>query len=273
MPIECRAILLGCGSSGGVPRVTGDWGAANPLDPRNHRRRCGLIVQQKPLHAPWASDQVTTLLVDTPPDMREGLLHNRITHIDATIWTHGHADQMHGIDDVRAIYHRRGSAIPAFANDETWNDALARHRYLFEGAGGYPPVYARRSALNPYQNVAIKGEGGDMAVLPVPVRHGRITNLALRFGDCVYLNDVHEISDQAAEALSGADWLIVDALRYTTHPSHAHLALALEWSERLRARHTMLTNLHIDMDYERLSAELPDHVVVATDNATVSWMQ
>jgi phosphoribosyl 1,2-cyclic phosphate phosphodiesterase len=257
-----RVTILGCGSSGGVPRADGDWGACNPNDPRNRRTRCGLLVQQ------WrqADGPATNVLIDTSPDLREQMLKARVNRIDGLLFSHDHADQTHGIDDVRAIVYAQRKRIPTFLDAKTDAALRPRFRYIFEGAPGYPAL------LEPHVSIAhgavthIDGPGGAIEFLALEQDHG-LGNVSygFRFGDVAYCNDVVEMPDATLSALRGLDLFIVDALRFTPHPTHAHVDKALEWVAQLKPRHAVLTNLHVDLDYEQLAARLPSAVEPAFD--------
>jgi phosphoribosyl 1,2-cyclic phosphate phosphodiesterase len=267
-----RVTILGCGSSGGVPRVDGDWGACDPSEPRNRRTRCGLLVEQ------WSGEaehgEATTVLIDTSPDLRQQLLAARVKRIDAILYSHDHADQAHGIDDVRAIAYRMRQRIPAYMDASTQRTLETRFRYIFHGEGGYPPILAPRVELVPGAPVTVDGPGGGIAFTPLDQDHGHIRSLGFRFGDVAYSNDTAGLPPETFSALEGVDLWIVDALRHTPHPSHAHLDRTLGWINALRPRRAILTNMHVDMDYQGLRSTLPAGVEPAHDGLTVeySWL-
>lgn len=258
-----RVTILGCGSSGGVPRIDGDWGACDPDEPRNRRTRCSLLIEQ------WAAGEgvgeATTVLIDTSPDLRAQLLAARIRRLDAILYSHDHADQAHGIDDVRALAYRMRRRIPAYLDAPTASSLQRRFGYIFHGEGGYPPILEPRPVLLPGAPVAIDGPGGAITIEPLDQDHGHIRSLGFRFGDVAYNNDVVDLPSSTLEALGGLDLWIVDALRKTPHPSHAHLERTLGWAAAIRPVRTVLTNMHIDMDYASLRAELPAEVEPSYD--------
>ncbi|MBL8550440.1 MAG: MBL fold metallo-hydrolase [Hyphomonadaceae bacterium] len=263
-----RITILGCGSSGGVPRINGDWGACDPNEPRNMRSRCGLLVQG------WKGEgrdeaAATNVLIDTSPDLRMQVLRAGIKHVDAVIFTHDHADQVHGIDDLRAFALAMQRKAPVHMDAPTRATLMARFGYCFQPTRFYPPILEDASEIVPFRPLTITGEGGDIAFLPLPQDHGGRPSLGFRMGPVGYCNDLVALPEESFAALEGVDTFIVDALRYTPHPTHAHLALALEWIARLRPRRSILTNLHIDLDYRRLSEELPPGVEPAFDGMTV----
>ena len=252
-----RFTLLGTGSSGGVPRVGGDWGACDPGEPKNRRLRCSALVEVWKLDAP---EDVTTVLIDTSPDMREQLLAAQVKHLDAVVFTHDHADQTHGIDDVRALAIRHRAQVKAYMDQPTSRTLIPKFNYVFHGENGYPPIYDVQPFLTPYAPFSLSGPGGRFEMLPLDQEHGYIRSLGFRIGNMAYCNDLNAFPDDTLQALDGLDELIVDALRYTPHPSHAHLGQTLEWIKMLRPRQSVLTNLHIDLDYKTLIKELPDRV-------------
>jgi phosphoribosyl 1,2-cyclic phosphate phosphodiesterase len=263
---KLRLTLLGTGSSGGVPRVGGDWGACDPAEPRNRRTRCSALVEQ------WTTgSHATTVLIDTSPDLREQLLATGTTHLDAVVYTHDHADQAHGIDDVRALAIRQRKQIPVYFDAATQASLATRFSYIFRGAGGYPPILDIQPVVTPYERFQVPGPGGPVEFLPVDMEHGRIRCLGFRMGDVAYCNDVNGLPQRTMDTLAGLDTLIVDALRYTPHPSHAHLELTLAWIAALKPRRAILTNLHVDLDYRTLQNELPEGVEPAYDGMQIEF--
>lgn len=262
--------LLGSGSSTGVPRIggpdgAGDWGACDPSNPKNRRRRCSILVRRKSAHGE------TTVLVDTSPDIREQLLDARCGRIDGVLITHNHADQTHGLDDVRAVAYAARARIPLYGDRKTLDGLLTRFGYIFETppGSGYPPIMTAHE-IAPGRALEIKGPGGVIPVLPFWQEHGNFGALGFRFGPLAYSSDVNALPEESFAALEGISCWIVDALRYTPHPTHSHVAMTLEWIERLKVKHAVLTNLHIDLDYEKLRHELPSGVEPAFDGLRLS---
>ncbi len=260
-----RAILeftvLGCGSSGGVPRADGAWGACDPANPKNHRSRCSMLVRRR-----GAGPEVeTTAIVDTSPDLRLQTANAGARRLDAVLLTHDHADQVHGLDDVRAFYLRQGTQIPCHMDAATDATLQRRFGYIFEGEAGYPAICERRAIPAHHADWRVEGPSGAIPVRTFDQDHGAVRSVGYRFGGVAYSSDVVDLDGAAFEALADLDVWIVDALRYRPHPTHAHLERALEWIARARPRRAILTNLHIDMDYEQLKAELPDGVEPAYD--------
>ncbi|MBL6936464.1 MAG: MBL fold metallo-hydrolase [Alphaproteobacteria bacterium] len=263
--------ILGCGSSGGVPRIGGPdgagyWGACDPTNPKNRRRRCSIVLRQR------SAAGETTLLVDTSPDMKDQLVDARVSRVDAVLLTHDHADQLHGLDDLRQVAMNMRRRVDVHIDAQTMPGVMQRFGYCFVQPEGsdYPPILNAHLIDEPFKQFALGGAGGDIPVLAFGQRHGRIRSLGYRFGRVAYSPDVDGLDDAAFVALEGVDTWIVDALRYTPHPSHSHLARTLEWIARARPRRAILTNMHVDLDYEKLKSELPPGVEPAYDGMTLS---
>jgi phosphoribosyl 1,2-cyclic phosphate phosphodiesterase len=262
---ELRVTILGCGSSGGVPRIGGRWGACDPTNPRNRRRRCSILVER--LDAGGA----TQVLVDAGPDMRAQLLDAGVATLDAVLFTHEHADHVHGIDDLRQVVFNRRSRLPVWAPDFAAAVLRARFDYVFEQPAGslYPPILDLHEIEGP---VTVTGAGGALTATPFRVPHGPDTvALGFRFGPVAYLPDVSDMSEEAWAAVAGLECWIVDALRYEPHLTHAHLDKTLAWIERAAPRRAVITNMHIDLDFDRVADETPDHVVPAHDGMVLSF--
>ena len=242
-----RVIVLGCGTSSGVPRIGNDWGACDPANPRNRRTRASILVQT----------ETTTILVDTGPDMRTQLLRSGIGSIDAVIWTHEHADHTHGIDDLRQLYHVKGAPVPGYGRADTLALLQQRFAYVFTGRYGYPST----ATANPLEDVTMIG---DIVVRTVDMPHGAITSAGLRFEAegfaAGYATDFSAITPEMETLFAGLDLWVVDALRRKPHPTHPHLAMSLDAIERLKPKRTALTHMDWSMDYAALRAELPSGV-------------
>lgn len=253
-----EVVILGSGSSGGVPRANGDWGACDPANPRNRRTRCSLAVRRQ------GPDGVTTAIVDTSPDLRQQVLAAGITHIDGVMLTHDHADQTHGIDDLRTFAYMGRKRVPVWLDAETNATLDQRFRYVFRGEHGYPAI-CDAHVIAAGDSLSVAGAGGSIAVQTFAQRHGPIASLGYRFGAIAYSSDVSGLTGDVLESLQGVDLWIVDALRWTRHPTHANVDQALAWIAEAGVKRAVLTNLHIDLDYERLGRMLPGNVVVAFD--------
>lgn len=261
--------ILGCGSSGGVPRPALGWGVCDPANPKNRRRRTSLLVERRPgsnASLPAGQGGITRVLVDTSPDLREQLLDAEVDRLDGVLYTHEHADHTHGIDDLRALFIKQRQMIDVYLDEQSSNMMRTRFAYCFESPPGsdYPPI-VREHRLAAGQPVTIGGPGGPVTALPILQEHGDIASLGFRFGGVAYSADISGLPPQSAAALEGLEVWIVDALRERPHPSHFCLADALGWIDRLRPRRAILTNLHSDLDYEALRRKLPPHVEPAYD--------
>ncbi len=261
---QLRFTILGCGSSGGVPRLGANWGDCDPAEPRNRRRRCSMLVERR------NGDGQTVVLIDTAPDMREQLLDAGVGHLDAVLWTHAHADHTNGIDDLRQIVFNTRRRLAVWADAETQDALRERFGYVFHQPEGspYPPILDMHTIAG---DVTIDGHGGPITFRPLRARHGHIDALGFRIGPLAYLPDAVEIPEESWPVLEGLDTWVVDALRRKPHPTHAHLALTLDWIARARPRRAVLTNMHNDLDYRALAAELPDHVIPAHDGMTLTF--
>jgi phosphoribosyl 1,2-cyclic phosphate phosphodiesterase len=258
--------ILGCGSSGGVPRADGDLGACDPSDPKNARTRCSLLVRRR---AEAGQGEETTILVDASPDLRLQTAGAQVKRLDALLLSHDHADQTHGIDDVRAFFIRQRARIPCLMDGVTHASMMRRFGYIFEGEGGYPAICEARPIPAHGPDWLIEGPSGPIPVATFDQDHGGVRSLGFRFGAVAYSSDVVGLDEAAFAALEGVEVWIVDALRWRPHPTHAHVELALEWIARVRPRRAILTNLHIDLDYRSLAAQLPAGVEPAYDGLVV----
>ncbi|MAZ03225.1 MAG: hypothetical protein CMN56_08810 [Sneathiella sp.] len=246
--------ILGCGTSGGVPRIGNDWGACDPDEPKNRRRRCSILVKEKG----------TTVLIDTSPDIREQLLDADIGRLDGVVWTHEHADQCHGIDELRVLAIRNRERVNVWGDKKTLDILMRRFDYCFRQLDGnpYPAILAEHLISGPFTI-------GDINFLPFDQDHGSITSLGFRMGPIGYSNDLVNLDDRGFEILDGVDTWIVDAMRYTPHPTHVNLETALKWIDRLKPRRAILTNMHVDLDYQTLRRELPEGVEPGYDGMVI----
>lgn len=260
--------ILGCGSSGGVPRIgegAANWGICDPANPRNRRTRCSILVTRK------GTEGETRVLVDTSPDMREQLLAAKAGRLDGVLITHDHADQLHGLDDLRVVTMNMKRKLDLWSDRRGLEGVLARFNYCFETPPGsdYSPILNAREIAEPFAPFEISGVGGAIPVLAFGQNHGRIRSLGFRFGPVAYSPDVDGLDEAAFVALAGVECWIVDALRITPHPSHAHLARTLEWIARVKPKRAILTNMHVDMDYDTLIRDLPPGVEPGYDGMTL----
>lgn len=273
---KLRVTVLGSGSSGGVPRFggadgAGEWGACDPNEPKNRRTRCSILVERAHPEHGFRHDSVTSVLVDTSPDMRAQLLAARCSRLDAVLFTHDHADQCHGIDDLRVFALQIRKRIPVYIDEATSGHLLKRFDYCFEQKPGsyYPPILEKISMPPCRERFQIDGPAGVIPALAFLQYHGGVNSLGFRFGGVAYSSDVVDLPEESFEALAGIDTWIVDALQYKPHATHAHLDLTLEWIKRVKPKRAILTNLHVHMDYQTLLRELPPGVEPAYDGMQI----
>ena len=259
-----RFTVLGCGSSPGVPRINGDWGNCDPKNPKNRRLRTAAMVERIS-----ALGGITRVIIDTGPDFREQMLAASVKRIDAVVYTHAHADHIHGIDDLRGFWLEHRRLIDVHADAATLARLEEAFGYCFATppGGSYPPI-VRANEIDPSRPIVVEGEGGALALEPLRQIHGDILSLGFRIGPVAYCPDVSAFPDTTAEQLTGLELLVIDALQYRPHPSHFSLAEALDWIGRLEPRQAILTHMHTPLDYETVSAETPDNVQPAFDGMT-----
>lgn len=252
--------ILGCGTSGGVPRIGNHWGACDPSNPKNRRRRCSVLVQRR------GPEGTTNVLVDTPPDLREQLLDADVGLVAGVLYTHDHADHTHGIDDLRQIAYNARSRVDVYYDTETGRQLKQRFGYCFHADPGsdYPPILDGRE-VEPGTPVELAGPGGIVKAIPFRQQHGPAETLGYRFGDIAYSPDVSGFPEATLDLLEDLDVWIIDALRYSTHPSHFSVEEALSWIERVKPKRAVLTHMHVDLDYETLRKSLPETVEPAYD--------
>ncbi len=261
-----RATILGCGSSGGVPRIGANWGACDPSNPKNRRWRCSMLVER------IGRPRYTTVLIDTSPDVREQLLSVRCAALDGVLYTHDHADHTHGIDDLRMVAYAMKKRIDVWADEPTRQSLMGRFGYCFEKPPGsaYPPILDAHPIDAPTP-IRVEGPSGAIEALPIPQLHGDIGTLGFRIGGLAYSPDLSGIPDDSVPLLQGLDVWIVDALRFTAHPSHFSVKQALQWIDRLKPKRAILTHMTTDLDYEALRRELPPGVEPAYDGMVIEF--
>ena len=257
---ELRFTILGCGSSGGMPRLGGHWGNCDPNNVKNFRKRCSLLIQR------FENNNVTNVLIDTTPDMRQQLLDAKIGKLDAVIYTHEHADHLHGLDDLRMIVINMQKRLPVFASKQTKNSILERFGYAFKTPKGspYPPILDMNDLP---ETLEIQGAGGPIKFTSFDVDHGNILVSAIKVNDVLYTPDISTVRNDTE--LRDLDYWILDSLRYKPHPSHVNLEQALGLIDRYKPKKAILTNLHVDLDYLTLLNETPDNVVPAHDGLQI----
>jgi phosphoribosyl 1,2-cyclic phosphate phosphodiesterase len=264
--MRLEVTILGSGSSGGVPRADGNWGVCDPADPRNRRSRCSMMIRRPSGDGP---ERWTTAVVDASPEFRQQTAEAGAKRLDALLMTHDHADQAHGIDDIRAFAQRQRARIPCHVDAATEATLLRRFGYIFHGEKGYPAI-ADLVAIPPHGAPwRVDGPSGAIPITTFDQDHGGVRSVGYRFGPIAYSSDVVELDDAAFRAMAGVELWIVDALRYIPHPTHAHVERTLGWIERLAPARAILTNLHIDLDYTELSSRLPAGIEPAFDGMRI----
>jgi phosphoribosyl 1,2-cyclic phosphate phosphodiesterase len=262
--MRTRFTILGCGSSGGVPRIGNIWGSCDPANPRNRRRRCALLVER------FGRGGVTRVLIDTPPDLREQLLAARILTVDAVLYTHDHADHTHGIDDLRGVFFNAKRRIDTYVDARTRASLMQRFDYCFvQPPGSAYPAILTPIEIRPPEPLRINGPGGPIEAVPILQEHGDITSLGFRFGALAYSPDISGVPDASLPLLAGLEVWIVDALRPAPHPSHFSVGQALDWIARLGVKRAILTHMTFELDYATLRRELPPNVEPAYDGLVV----
>jgi len=262
---KLRFTILGCGSSPGTPRITGDWGNCDPSNPKNRRTRCAAMAERiRP------DGRTTRVVIDTGPDFREQMLMAGVTRVDAALYTHPHADHIHGIDDLRGYVLEQRKLMDIYCDQPTLTRLMDSFGYCFTTPIGssYPPILKAR-LFEHDRPVVIEGEGGALAFEPLPQIHGDIISLGFRIGQLAYCPDVSDFPAATVERLRGLDVLVIDALQYKRHPTHFSLAETLDWIDRTAPAKAYLTHMHIPLDYATVMAETPDHVEPAYDGLTI----
>ena len=265
-PDRIIATILGCGSSGGVPRIGNDWGDCDPSNPRNRRRRCALLIEG------WTQgiEEPTRILIDTGVDLREQLLDARVNRVDAVLYTHEHADHTHGIDDLRVLALHNRRRVDVYFNAHTSARLHEAFGYCFTTPPGssYPPIL-NAHIIEPGQRLAITGPGGTLDLSVFLQNHGDIDSLGFRLGTFAYSVDLSAIPEASHAAVSNLDLWIIDALRITPHPSHLSLSETLDLIERFQPRQAVLTDMHIDLDYATVEANTPANITPAFDGMQI----
>lgn len=265
MTERLRFTILGCGASPGVPRIGNDWGACDPKEPRNRRLRSSLMIERI-----GEDGGVTRIIVDTGPDFREQVLRADVGVADAVLYTHSHADHIHGIDELRQFFHNSGHRVPVYADEETAARLKEAFGYCFETplGSGYPPIVVEHRVVAG-RAFSIDGKGGSIEVMPYAQTHGDIQSIGYRFDGVAYSSDVSAVPDESWPLIEGVDVFVVDALRYRPHVSHFSVDQAIEAGHRTGAKLIVLTHMHHDLDYRTLAADLPAGVVPSYDGMVI----
>ena len=255
--MSLKFIILGCGSSMGVPRPDGFFGNCNPKEKKNYRTRCSAIISSK----------YSNTLIDTSPDLRFQLLKNKIKKIDRVLFSHFHADQTHGINDLRVFFIKNKKKIPFYSDVSTKNYLLKNFKYCFKNTPSYPPI-AKINLLK--KNNIFKDQKSKLTIRSIKVRHGNIECSSFIINNkCAYLSDVNKIYKNDYKYFKNLKYFVIDCLRYKQHPSHYNLHQVLELIKILKPKKSILTNLHSDLDYKKLKKILPKNVLPAFDGMSL----
>jgi len=264
-PGTIRFTILGCGSSPGVPRIGGDWGNCDPKNPKNRRRRASLLIEK------FGVDGKTVVVVDTGPDFREQMISANIGAADAVIYTHAHADHIHGIDDLRSFVINTRERVQIWADEFTSGRLHEAFGYCFKTPkGSYYPAILEENRITAGKPFKVEGKGGSIEIMPFEQLHGSITSLGFRIGALAYCSDVSGFDERALPHLNDLDVWIIDTLQYKEHPSHLSLGQSLDWIEKIAPKRAILTHMHIPLDYDRVMNETPNHVEPAYDGMQIS---
>ncbi|HJO77494.1 MAG TPA: MBL fold metallo-hydrolase [Pelagibacteraceae bacterium] len=244
--------ILGCGSSMGVPRADGHWGACDKNNQKNFRTRCSALV----------SKGNNNILIDTSPDLRFQLLRNKIKNISSVLYSHLHADQTHGINDLRVFFLKNNKKINVYADKMTLNYFKKNYSYYFNDGSEYPAILKANKLKN---NFSLGFDRELISFKSIEVKHGKIINIAYIFNNSAYISDCNKLSQSNLKELKNLNYFIIDCLRYKKHPSHFSLSEILSLVKLIKPKHTILTNLHIDLDYNVLLKKLPMYIRPAYD--------
>jgi len=251
--MNIKFIILGCGSSLGVPRADGTWGKCNPKEKKNYRTRCSALIKSNSKN----------ILIDTSPDLRHQLIKNNITNIDNVIFTHKHGDQIHGINDLRIFSLKNSKKIPVYADKETSKYLNNNFSYCFNDTPGYKAILKLNKIKKKF---SFLDKGNLISIKSIPVQHGRIESQSFIINNkCAYVSDANKIYDQDLKFFMNLKYFVIDCLRINKHPSHYNLNEVIELTKIIRPKKTILTNLHADLDYNYLLDILPKNIIPAYD--------
>jgi len=254
-----KFVILGCGSSMGVPRSDGFFGKCSPSNKKNYRTRCSALIKTKN----------ETVLIDTSPDLRHQLINNKIRKVDKVFYSHMHADQTHGINDLRVFYIQKKKTIPVFADKPTKKYLLNSFKYCFVNNNKEYPAILK---LNPIKNKLNINDGRKKIIVKtVKVKHGRVDSICYIIDKKIaYISDVSDIAKKDFNSFKNLKYLIIDCLWLRYHPSHLNLENSLKFINLFKPKKTILTNLHSDLDYDYLKKILPKNIQPAYDGLTIN---
>ena len=251
--MKVKFIILGCGSSLGVPRADGNWGGCNPKIKRNYRTRCSAFIKSK----------IKNILIDTSPDLRHQLIKNNITNVNCVIYSHKHSDQVHGINDLRVFSYKNNEKMPVYADYETGKYIKSNFSYCFNSTPSYKAILKLNKLK---KNFSFSKNGKSISIKSVPVKHGKIKCQSFIINkSCAYVSDANKIYNKDLKHFKNLNYFVIDCLRLNHHPSHFNLSEVIELTEYLKPKKAILTNLHADLDYNYLLKILPKNIVPAYD--------
>ena len=255
--MKTKFIILGCGSSLGVPRADGHWGKCNPKQKKNYRTRCSAFIKSR----------IGNILIDTSPDLRHQLINNNIKNIDKVLYTHMHGDQVHGINDLRVFALKSKKKIPIYADIETAKYLKKNFSYCFKNTPSYRSILKLNTLK---KKMILKKNGKSIIIKSIPVQHGRIKSQSFIINkSCAYISDGNKIFNKDLKYFKNMKYLVIDCLRLNSHPSHFNLSEVIHLSKILKPKKTILTNLNNDMDYNKLLKKLPKNIVPAYDGMSL----
>ena len=254
-----KFIILGCGSSMGVPRPDGYFGKCDPKNNKNHRTRCSAIIQTK--------DE--TILIDTSPDLRNQLIRNKINKIDKVFYSHMHADQTHGINDLRVFFIKNKKTIPVYADNPTKKYLLRTFSYCFKNNNKEYPAILKLNSIP--KKLSIKNDKKNLSIKPISVKHGKVNSICYIIDKKIaYISDISDINKRDFKYFRNLKYLVIDCLWLRFHPSHLNLETALKFINLFKPKKAILTNLHSDLDYSYLKKILPKNIIPAFDGLTIN---
>jgi phosphoribosyl 1,2-cyclic phosphate phosphodiesterase len=253
-----KFIILGCGSSMGVPRPDGFFGNCNPNNKKNYRTRCSALIKT----------DIENALIDTSPDLRQQMLNQKIKRVDKVFYSHMHADQTHGINDLRSFYINNKKQINVYADPITSIHLKKSFSYCFDS---YNKEYPATLKLNKIKkNLFIRSSKRNIKITPIKVRHGNVNSICYIVDrKLAYISDVSKIYNKDFKYFLNLRYLILDCLWYKNHPSHFNLEKSLAMIKIFSPKKAILTNLHTDLDYNKIKKLLPKNVIPAYDGLTI----
>lgn len=253
-----KVTILGSGAAGGCPSVSRGWGACDPTNPRNRRLRPSILVEEGGTH----------ILVDTSPDCREQLLAAKVRHLDGVLFTHDHADHMHGIDDLREINRLMQAPLPIYATADTMDNIRARFPYVLGAVEESQTIFRPMLVPQVTQGAFAIGQ---IPIIPYDQDHGYCRTQGYRFGNkFAYSTDLVDLPEASFDAIAGIDVWVIGCLTYDPHPTHAHLDKVLSWLDRVQPKQAYLTHMTPSLDYDTLRTKLPPHVAPAYDGLEIT---